>query len=148
MAEQVGELMEAYALDAVDFAREHFGYDLDYSVESVERVEQILARFHDELPSGLGKALRRGRPSEEQIEQQAKVWGGYLGEVIRRRWGGTWTIPTEGPMANAFCLKLGETLISPPGKAYKRIVDGPGDSVSFYVAVLAEELSDLRDSAT
>jgi hypothetical protein len=59
----VNEMMEAYALDAVDFAREHFQYDLDYSVESVERVDQILERFHQELPRGLGSALRRG-PSD------------------------------------------------------------------------------------
>jgi hypothetical protein len=145
MAATVGDMMEAYAVDAVDFAREHFHYELDYSVESIERVEQILARFHEELPTGLGKALRRG-PSDEQIEQQAKVWGGYLGEVIRRRWGGTWTIPADGPMANALCLDIDGTLISPPGKAYKRIIDGPEDNVSYYVAVLAQDLPDLRSS--
>lgn len=145
MRATVSDMMEAYALDAVDFAREHFHYDLDYSVESVDRVEQILARFHDELPTGLGKALRRG-PSDEQIEQQAKVWGGYLGEVIRRRWGGTWTIPDDGPMANALCLAIGDTFISPPGRAYKRIVNGPEDNVTDYVGVLARELADSPPS--
>lgn len=141
MAPAVNEMMEAYALDAVDFAQEHFQYDLDYSVESVEHVDQILEGFDNELPTGFGRALRRG-PSDEQIEQQAKVWGGYLGEVIRRRWGGTWTIPDDGPMANALCLELGDTLISPPARVYKQILNGSEESVSAYVAVLAREFPD------
>jgi hypothetical protein len=44
MAPTVNEMMEAYALD-----------DLDYSVESVEHVNQILERFHDELPTESGR---------------------------------------------------------------------------------------------
>ena len=140
----MNEMMEAYALDAVDSAREYFQFDLDYSLESVEQVDEILERFHQALPSSLGKMLRRG-PSEEQVEQQAKVWGGYLGEVIRRRWGGAWTIPSDGPMADAICLDIDGVFVSPPGKAYKRIVDGSGDGLVAYISVLGMEL-DGNDS--
>ena len=137
--------MEAYSLDAVDFAREHFGVHLDYSLESLRELDTILQRFHDDLPKGLSKAFKRG-PSEEQVAQHAKTWGGYLGEVIRRRWGGTWVLPEEGPFAGAICLEVGDTLISPPSRTAKRMMNGPEDSVYDYASVLAAEFGSTSRS--
>lgn len=127
----VNDMMEAYALDAVDAAQDTFGVTLDYSVESVKSLDEILQRFHDQLPKGVRKAFRRG-PSEEQIAGWSKIWGGYLGEVIRRKWGGSWDIDAD---TNAICLRVGTTTMWPPSRAHKRMLDGPEEGVYDYVKV-------------
>ena len=69
------DMMQAYAEDAVDFARERFQVSLDYSEDSLSLTEQILSRLHDTLPKGaFAKLLKRG-PSQDEIWQMAKVWG-------------------------------------------------------------------------
>jgi hypothetical protein len=137
----VDDMMEAYSLDAVDFAREHFSIELDYSVESINKLEEILQRFHEDVPRGFRKALRRG-PSEDDKATFAKMWGGYLGEVIRRRWGGSWTIAQEGPMAGSIVLTVQEIAMSPPARAYRRMMDGPEENVHVYVKHLEQELGE------
>ncbi len=76
----VNDMMSAYALDAVDLARTRFGVALDFSEESINALEGILDRLHASLPTGMQRAFRRG-PTQEQIDQMAKIWGGYLGKV-------------------------------------------------------------------
>lgn len=63
----INDMMVAYAEDAVDFARRNFAVDLDYSNQSIERIENIAARLYDTKPKGLlGRLFRKG-PSDDQI---------------------------------------------------------------------------------
>ena len=61
----ISDVMQAYAQDAVDLARERFHTNLDFSESSIEQVEKILANLHSTLPKGmLGKLFGRG-PSRD-----------------------------------------------------------------------------------
>ncbi len=66
-------MMEAYAQDAVDFAREQFEATLDYSEGSLQQTEQILGKLHETIPHGVFARLRRSGPSDKQVWQMAKM---------------------------------------------------------------------------
>jgi len=122
------EVVEAFAKDAVANAQRDFGYSLDYSPESIEKLESIVAAKHDELK--LNPIL------PIQVEAIAKVWGAYLGEVIRRKRGGNYFIPHQGPFAGLCVLKIGEDQICPLAKVYKRLSNGEEDNLYAYSQVI------------
>ena len=69
-------MMRDFAEQAVRLGRE-FKVNLDYSERSLEEVERLLARFREEISEA----------DANKIEEMSKIWGGYLGEVVRRRFG-------------------------------------------------------------
>lgn len=127
----VRDVMEAYAMDAVDSAKRGFQKDLDYSIASIAVLEEIVGRQHDAIGAG-------DVPTEEQLSTFAMTWGAYLGETIRKAHGGEWSRPVEGVYAGAYVLTVGETQLSPPGKIYKRLVDGEADNLVGYYRVIFE----------
>lgn len=136
--------MQAYAQDAVDLAREQFQVNLDFSESSLEQVEKILAGLHNSLPRGvLSKLFRRG-PSQEQIWEMAKGWGGYVGEVIRQRWGGEWATETAVHPGTVITLHVLGSDIFPPAKVYKRLTNGAEDNIWYYYQVLKQDFEQTR----
>src|SRR5262245_42301533 len=87
-AGDIGEMMQAYAEDAVRAARQR-NVNLDYSEQSVEEVERLLGELHEEMHSCSSSS---SQTEEQRLDEISRVWGGYLGEVVRRRFGGEWTI--------------------------------------------------------
>ena len=130
--------MEAYAEDAVDYARDTFGKSLDYSPESLDALEAIAAQLHKSFPKSFLSKLFKSRPSEMQLDAMSKLLGGYLGEVIRKQKGGNWAINEE---LQALGLKLeADYWVFPPAKAYKRLVNGAEDNlVSFYRVIMTQD---------
>jgi hypothetical protein len=140
----ITDVMQAYAQDIVDLASEQFQTNLDFSESSLEQVEEILARLYNSLPkSALGKLFRRG-PSQDQIWQMAKAWGGYIGEVIRRRWGGEWTTETAAHPGIVVTLRVLDIDIFPSAKAYKRLTNGPEDNIWHYYQVLKQDFERIE----
>ena len=128
-----------YAQAAVSYARDVAHRQLDYSEGSLQVVELILEKYHHDLPRGwFARLLKRG-PSEEEIERMARMFGSYLGEVIRRNLGGEWQ--PEHPLSPEIPgMLVGGTMIAPWLKVYKRIVDGPGANLLFYYKVLSNQV--------
>ena len=73
-------------------------------------------------------------PPNDQMEMMCKMWGGYFGEVVRRRWGGEWTIETyPGGNFATLTLTLPAGKIFPSIKVYRRLTEGEPDNVwKFY----------------
>ncbi len=136
----VADMMAAYAQDAVDHAKASSGITLDYSPESVRGVEAVLDKLYLAMPRGLlGRLFGKG-PSSETIVNVSKMYGGYIGEVVRRAAGGEWVFDTEVvPGQNTICLRKGESRVFPPGKVHKRLTNGSEDNVWFYYQVLMSE---------
>jgi hypothetical protein len=128
----VVDMMAAYAQDAVDHARQNFQTELDFSIESVRTVESILRQMYDAIPRGARRIFRRG-PSEETLASLATMYGGYIGEVMRRRRGGEWVFDLEVmPGQPVICLRREDDRVFPPARVYKRLTNGPEDDVWFY----------------
>ena len=130
----VADMTAAYALDAIDHAKAAANVDLDFSKESVKQVEAVLSQLHDALPKGfLAKLFSRG-PSSDDILTMSKMYGSYVGEVLRRTRGGEWAV-VDGQVT----LSNGDERVWPIAKVFKRITNGSEDNVAVYFRVLVEE---------
>lgn len=105
-----------------------FGADLDFSIASVEQVEQILANMHERS----AKAAPGQGATPEQIDGAVKAWGPYVGEVLRRVHGGHWTLDRA---SGVITLDLPGAKVFPLEKVHKRLVNGEADNVAYFVKV-------------
>ncbi|MBY0494382.1 MAG: hypothetical protein K2Y23_09205 [Cyanobacteria bacterium] len=105
---------------------------LDFTPDSLDGVERILGKMHNHYKFAAAGA----GPSDEQIASTSKTWGIYIGEVIRRFYGGQWSAAQDGTLS----LAIGEAAISPIAKARKRIIDGPTENVRYYFSSIAKVL--------
>jgi hypothetical protein len=101
--ESLAAMMTAYAEEAVRLAWLDHRQRLDLSDSSVEVLDQILD----------GQAA-------EDLEFQARLWGSYFGEVIRRRFGGEWEL-TQHPGGGASAVP---TLVVRGARLYP-LMDNP-----------------------
>jgi hypothetical protein len=133
----IADVMEAYAADAVDLAEKNFRKQLDFTPDSLKIVEAILQQLHATIPSNFFQRLVRKTPSEKQVLTMAKIFGGYLGETIRKTHGGSWEL-FDMKGADTVSLKVGESNIFPVARVYKRIRNGSEENVYAYYKVLAD----------
>jgi hypothetical protein len=135
----VEEMMVAYAQDAVDHAQSRFAITLDYSEKSVVQVEEMLAQLYEALPKGFWQRLFKRGASTADIAPLCGMFGGYIGEVIRRKWGGEWVLESLNSSEPLIALKVKGSLIFPPSKVYKRLIAGDEDNVWFYFEVISSQ---------
>lgn len=117
---------------AVKAGKLEFGEALDFSSESLEGVERIMNKLHKQVK----EAPADQKLTEEQITELSRRWGIYVGEVIRRYYGGQWALVDGVPD-----LALGGKNASPLAKVRKRIVDGPMDNLKYYFQSIMKQLS-------
>ncbi|NHZ77961.1 hypothetical protein F2P44_01400 [Massilia sp. CCM 8695] len=120
----------AYAAQAVATARDQFGIKLDGSDASMVQLEAVLARAHTSY------AAKSPRPSDEQVMAVARMYGSYLGEVVRLKHGGVWGMaPLDGQTLPGMRTTAG-TNFWPWTQASQRISKGAGNNVADYYKVL------------
>ena len=120
---------------AVKRAKERFQTLLDYTPESIEKVEEILDRiYRQNLDSPFGK---------HRLEVECDTWGGYIGEVIKRVRPGKWmfTSKESGPGSRPFVYSDGSGESFPLSWIHKRLTKGVEESVAekFKLTVLQHE---------
>lgn len=125
----VGESMAKFAKHAVNFAKQGFKIKLDFSDNSIKDLEKILEVFYN------GFTPER-KPTEDELQNAAVIWGAYLGETLRRNYGGEWAVENEISVLNISGFK-----IFPSSKVYKRLTNGPEDNVAFYYDTFKAELA-------
>jgi hypothetical protein len=137
----LGEMAAAHAEEAVLHAKTAWGFTLDYSLRSVELVEAILDKAHAAISAGaVDRFLRRG-PSEDDVDAMAKIYGSYVGEVLRRVADSKWDIDLHTvPGETLICLRRDTVIIYPSEKVRKRLTNGREDNLSFYVHILMEKV--------
>jgi hypothetical protein len=127
------QLVEFLPKEAVAIARDHHGITLDYSPASVEQVEAILGRLHDEY---------KKRNTTEGQRGLALAFGVYIGEVIRKQAGeGHWE--KDHPVAGEGSMPLhwkGHDSF-PVAWCLKRLANGEEDNVWHkYQMIVGKEL--------
>jgi len=128
--ESVSAMAGAYAEQAVRIARE-FNATLDYSENSLMELEAIVAQLAIDLPNGA--------PAEE-LAEMCNMWGSYFGEVVRRRFGGDWSIDTyPGKQFATLTLTISGNKLFPSMKVHRRLTAGDTDNLwTFYKMVKAK----------
>lgn len=119
-----GQDLEAMSEAFVDLAKEFYGHEMDYSMGSLQQVDEILYTLHwtDETPPLYPTVLSIGA---------------YVGYTIRTRVGGEWEWGEGEPYPT---LNLGEfperdlrgVICEPVWKVHKQIADKAGDEVKFF----------------
>ena len=123
--------MPALASNAVKFAASR-GVNIDYSPDSVERVESLLAELHHLKTEGLLK--------DHDLNIHAHQFGAYIGEVLRRKYGGHWEVDSEVAGPKTFPMHWKESTSFPVGWCGKRILNGEDENVWHkYLYVTSDE---------
>ena len=121
--------MQELADNAVTAARDKFSVSLDYSENSLQQLEVLLQQAHE----GYEQAASSVNFLTSPIENTVRVWGGYLGEVIRRSLGGDWIVYQK----DVFLL-LNSQRLDPLGQVRSRIMTGIQYNVQEYFIKLSK----------
>ncbi len=119
--------MEGYAHAAAALADREFRQKLDFTAESIDGLDEILVMV--------------GESPELDLEFQVRLWGSYLGEVLRQRYAGTWEMtqyPGGGVAVPAVELK--GSRVFPLMKVYRRLTVGEEEDLSAFFAMVTEHL--------
>lgn len=108
--------MADFAAQAVALARDEFKLELDYGLESLAKLDEILEQFHQ-------RHLRH--PIEDRdLSKIVLIWGGYLGMTLQKAKGGVWESDSLLAGKNTYPLRLGESEAVPVMWCLRRIRKG------------------------
>jgi hypothetical protein len=123
-------MMAAYAASAVEVAREDYRQKLDYNSEASESMvafEAVLSELAEKR--------------ELDYDYEVKLWGSYLGEVLRRRYAGTWEMTQyPGGVAAVPAVEVRGSRLFPLMKVYRRITMGDAESIAAFFDMVTERL--------
>jgi hypothetical protein len=116
-------MMEGYARAAAELAGTLFGRKLDFTAESIERLDEVLVLV--------------GESPELDLDFEVRLWGSYLGEVLRLRYTGDWEMTNyPGEAVAVPAVEVRGSKLFPLLKVYRRLtLGGEEDLQSFFSAV-------------
>ena len=127
----IADMMQHYAAQAVEIARE-FHANLDFSTASCATLDAIVAEVADSMPE---------RVNDDELAEMSKLWGGYLGEVIRRCCGGEWRLERPpGVQAPSAALVVRGARVFPTVKIFRRLTVGGSENVAEFARMVIERL--------
>jgi len=119
--------MEAYALEAAKLGRGEFGEKLDFSSESIDALDEILVLV--------------GESPERDLDFEVRLWGSYLGEVLRRRYAGSWEMTQyPGDVLAVPAIEVRGSRIFPLLKVHRRLTMGQEDDLRSFFTLVTERL--------
>ncbi|MBV1883768.1 MAG: hypothetical protein KUG82_19170 [Pseudomonadales bacterium] len=137
------DIMGGGAADAVQYVHKEYHFALDFSEDSIEKIEEFMAHIHRVL------VLENEEPIDPKIVVTLSNWfGAYVGEVFRKHHGGNWVIDSRDPEAPAFEVKYEELGLAFPSRIFHRIMGGEENSIDKYYAEITMKISKLRNVQT
>jgi hypothetical protein len=122
--DELQQLMTDSASDAAKVSQEEFSLDLDFSPDSVAKIDDMLLAFVDKYKA---QALE-----DKHVFTLCNVFGAYVGEIFRNLVGGTWRYDNSNPNAPYVLLEYGEHSYAFAGVCYERLVNDSSISVKQY----------------
>jgi hypothetical protein len=120
-------MMEGYAQAAAKHALDEFRRTLDFSSESIDVLDEVLVLV--------------GESPEVDLDFEVRLWGSYLGEVLRRRYAGTWEMTQYPGGAIAVpAVDVRGSRLFPLLKVYRRLTTGDEDDLRAFFAMVTERL--------
>jgi len=123
----LGTMMEGYARAAVDLGKREFMQKLDFTSESIDPLDEILVLV--------------GESPEMDVEFEVRLWGSYLGEVLRRRYAGSWEMTQYPGGAIAVpSVDVRGSRLFPLMKVYRRLTVGEEEDLRAFFSMVTERL--------
>ena len=119
--------MEGYAQAAVETAKSEYRQNLDYSAESINTLDEIIVLLSD--------------TPEIDLDFESRLWGSYLGEVIRLRYAGTWEMTQyPGGQVAVPAVEVRGSRLFPLMKIYRRLTIGEEEDLPTFYHMVTERL--------
>lgn len=119
--------MEGYAQAAVELARKDFESELDFTADSIDALDDILVVV--------------GESPERDLDFEVRLWGSYLGEVLRRRYAGGWEMTQyPGGTVAVPAVDVRGSRLFPLMKVYRRLTVGEEEDLRSFYAMVTERL--------
>ena len=123
----LGSMMEGYARAAVDLAKREFKQQLDFTADSIDALDEILVLV--------------GESPDLDVDFEARLWGSYLGEVMRRRYAGGWEMtPYPGGAVAVPAVEVRGSRLFPLLKVYRRLTVGEEEDLGAFYNMVTERL--------
>jgi hypothetical protein len=123
----LGAMMEGYARAAVDHARDEFHRELDFSSESVDTLDDVLVLV--------------GETPDVDLDFEVRLWGSYLGELLRQRYAGTWEMTQyPGGAVAVPSVEVRGSRLFPLLKVYRRLTTGEEEDLRTFYAMITDRL--------
>jgi hypothetical protein len=123
----LGSMMEGYARGAVDTARDDYRHTLDFTPESIDVLDEILVLV--------------GESPDHDVDYEVRLWGAYLGEIIRRRYAGGWEMTQyPGGTVAVPAVDVRGSRLFPLMKVYRRLTMGEEEDLRSFYAMVTERL--------
>ena len=125
----LGAMMEGYARAAADQARTSYKQTLDFSAESIDALDDLLVMVAES--------------PELDLDFEVRLWGAYLGEVLRRRYAGTWEMtPYPGGAVAVPAVDVRGSRLFPLIKIYRRLTMGEEEDLRSFFTMVTGRLGD------
>jgi hypothetical protein len=123
----LGSMMEGYARAAAERGQREFQQKLDFSAESIDGLDEILVMI--------------GESPELDLDFEVRLWGSYLGEVLRRRYAGSWEMTQyPGGVVAVPAVDVRGSRLFPLMKVYRRLTIGDEEDLSAFFSMVTERL--------
>ncbi|MGQ8363929.1 hypothetical protein [Glaciecola sp. 1036] len=131
--EELEELMQQSAADAVSTAQEELAITLDYSIESISLVDDVILQLREKYP-------------EQILEDKAvfticNIFGAYIGEVFLATAGGKWLYDVSDPASPSIFMQHGEHTFAFAGVCFEKLVRDLSVSITHYFEQALENVS-------
>jgi hypothetical protein len=123
----LGAMMEGYAKGAASLAASDFGQRLDFSGESIDALDEVL--------------IMVGEGPQFDLEFEVRLWGSYLGEVVRELYAGAWEMYVYPGGNNAVpAVNVRGSRLFPLIKVYRRLTEGDEEDLRTFYSKITERL--------
>ena len=123
----LGAMMEGYAQAAVETAKSQYRQTLDYSAESINTLDEIIVLLSESL--------------DIDLDFESRLWGSYLGEVIRTRYVGLWEMTQyPGGQVAVPAVEVRGSRLFPLMKVYRRLTNGEEEDLPAFYNMVTERL--------
>ena len=123
----LGAMMEGYARGATGLAKSQYRQELDFSAESINALDEILVLV--------------GEDPEIDLDYESRLWGSYLGDVLRRRYAGSWEMTQyPGGVVAVPAIDVRGSRLFPLMKVYRRLTMGDEEDLGSFYNMVTERL--------
>lgn len=130
---ELSDWLVGQCLSAVKTSGAMWGLGLDFTIDSLDGLDRVLGELHAMQVA----APPLERATDEQVRAAVATWGTYLGESLRRSYGGMWRVDSE---THGLSLVIDGHTLWPFSKVQKRLLTGDAEPVAVFARAVGRAI--------